>query len=191
MGKTKELARTSTLDGLRENARQLKNLSWDQVEALAADLPDEQMLDASQLGDGFTLLDGDDKKHLIGVPFAILDWDVWPSKDRPGTYFTSMILKTKDPVAKLGGGTDFRINDGSTGIHRQLKEIRKAGFTGLIRCMNGLRVSEDYVVTQPKTDENGNYVLDEETGHPIQEPVLDPMTGKEIHGTTYYLDTAR
>lgn len=186
----KKGALMSPLDTIRQQKGALRNLSFEELTKLAATLEEAgEGLDATQAGDGFRLLKRDDKKLLVGVPFVILDWDIFPSKERPGQYFTSAEIKTEHAISKLGGDT-FRLNDGSTGIHAQLKDLRLRGFTGLLVCRNGLRVSEKYVVTEPAYDEAGEPIMDQETGKQVQKPKVDPVTGEQIISTTYYLDTS-
>lgn len=189
-----QVARMNPLDALsqrdpkgRLNLGALANLDFDTLAQVAEE---HGAVHAGQLGDGFALLESArDKEYLVGEPFIILDWDEWPSKDRPGTYFCSLVIKTKNPIGKLGGGTNFRLNDGSTGIYRQMRDCRASGIATPILVDNGLRVSKDYTVTEPAYDEKGQPILDEVTGKQVQKPKIDPMTGQEIKGTTFYLDT--
>jgi hypothetical protein len=189
MGKAKTapvtgLAKTkkeSALDRIRENAiinaaEAAKDLSF---EELLASIPADQLISASEIGDGYHLLRGDDdKRRLVGVPFIITDWD-W----HPGSYgqFVTMRVKTRNPVTIDGQDYDmFIVNDGSTGIARQLEDWGKnEGRSGLILAKRGLRAS-DYDVMED--------VIDNDTGKVIKKPVLDPATGKGISATTFYLD---
>jgi hypothetical protein len=139
-----------------------------------------ELVDSSQLGEGYHLLQGKaEKKKLVGVPFVVLDW-----QKNPGKFggFYSLKIRTGVPVVFNGEGyTKFIVNDGSTGIRQQMDDFTANGFTGAIRCRKGLRVSEDYEVTEIYKDENG-----EEK----RKPVIDPSTGKPVLGTTFYLDTS-
>jgi hypothetical protein len=177
----RELAKTkSALDRMREEKTlaQIRDTDFDSL--LASLETDGQLLDASQLGEGFHLLQGKaEKKKLVDVPLAILDWQI-----NPGRFggFVSMKIKTKFPVMFDGQGyTNFIVNDGSTGIKRQIQDMQETGFTGVIVCRKGFRVSEDYKVKEDYVDEHG------ETK---QREILDPATGQPILGTTFYLDTS-
>ena len=183
------LTKSSPLDMIRGgDVNAMRDLSFEELAKLAEALPDDEKLYATQTGDGVRLVRSADKKHLIGVPFIILDWTMYPSAQRPGTYFTTVLLKTQHPVNQLGGGQDFRLNDGGTGIHSQLQALRDQGFKGVLICEKGLRVSEDYVVVEPAWDDEGNPVIDEVTKKQVMQPKVDPVTKQEIHGTTYFLD---
>jgi hypothetical protein len=182
MGKTKQLPKTqdgpatSALDRLRTKelkASELEEIDWDQmIQGLESE---GQTLDASQVGEGFHLLQGkDDKKKLVGQPLAILDWDI-----NPGRFggFATLKIRTQFPVQFDGQAYKyFILNDGGTGIARQIQDLKNNAFTGVVICKRGLRVSEDYEVTEVK---DGKKV-----------PIMDPSTGKPVLGTTFYLDTS-
>lgn len=183
---TKEIAKaaggkTSTLDRVRQekSVAELKDMDFDELirQAEAAG----ELTDASQLGEGYHLLRGEDEKEkLVGVPFVVIDW-----KDNPGRFgdFFTLRIKTKYPV--MFGETGYQhfiVNDGSTGIARQMADRKAAGDMSLIYCRHGLQVSKDYEVTTKE--------LDPDTGKTIRKPVIDPSTGKPILGTTFYLDTS-
>lgn len=114
-------------------------------------------------GTGFEVLDKRDKDRLVKTPFAILEWRFQQSKEYKSE-FVSMLVVTK-------GGEKFVVNDGSTGICKQLRQItddriragRKHPQTGLA-VENGLRRS-DYMF----------------------ETTLPDGTVDEISASTYYL----
>ena len=171
---------SSTLDKLREgkNIDALRDTDFDTLVKMAEDAG--ELVDATQLGEGFHLLQGKaEKKMLIGQPLAILDHVLNPGKFGG---FVTLKIKTKFPIMFNGEGyQNFIVNDGSTGIKRQIQDIEESGNRGVIVCRKGFRVSEDYEVTETVKDENGD----------VQErPVLDPTTGKPIMGTTFYIDTS-
>jgi hypothetical protein len=168
----------SVLDKMRED-KSLASVRDMDFDTLLKEL-DEQLLDSTQLGEGFHLLQGkDEKKKLVGEPLLILDFVLNPGKFGG---FVSLKIKTKFPI-RFGeeGYQNFIVNDGSTGIKRQIQDLQHAGFSGVIYCQKGLRVSEDYEVKEDYTDENGDIK---------QRPILDPATGKPVLGTTFYLDTS-
>lgn len=82
------------------------------------------------LGDGFAILK--DKGMAVDREFLILDW-TFHNGDQ-GEFVSMRIINPQ--------GEKARINDGSTGICAQLRELTEKGITGGIHCPNGLRVSE-------------------------------------------------
>jgi hypothetical protein len=141
---------------------------------------DGQVLDSTQIGEGFHLLQGkDEKKKLVGQPLVVIDWAINPGKFGG---FATLKIKTKFPVSfGAEAYSNFIVNDGSMGIRRQIQDIQQTGFTGVIVCRKGFRISEDYEVTERVKDENGDESV---------RPVLDPSTGKPILASTFYLDTS-
>jgi hypothetical protein len=111
---------------------------------------------ADVLGYGYSLLE--DKSRLIGQELMIVRYGIHKS-DLNGRDFSSIHVLTRD-------GGKYIVNDGSTGIHVQLKELKEEqGTVCPLYVPKGLRVSEyDY------TDEN------------------DGVTKK---ARTYYLNTAK
>lgn len=126
----------------------------------------------TSLGDGFRVASEDDKRRLIGVPLLLLEWR-WVDGDF-GDYVSVAAIAQGD------NGTKWIINDGSTGIREQVREIEtKYGVNGGVMVRNGLRVSD--------------YNTDLETGEPlskkewIEANKANKKTGK---GHTFYLDTS-
>lgn len=117
------------------------------VKALAPDT-----MESSELGDGFSVLPTSEKPKLVGVPFLILDWNI---NEGQNGEFASVRLITSNNQRLI-------INDGSTGICRQLQELASKGESRAILCRHGLRRS-DYTTN---------------------------VDGKEISATTFYLDTS-
>lgn len=112
--------------------------------------------DFADYGSGFSVLD--DKDKLVKIPFVILEFTF--SQGEMGE-FVSAPLVTED-------GRKLILNDGSTGICKQLREVRDRRIErdifpaqGALAVRNGLRVS------------SYKYV--------------DPTTGKETPAKTYYL----
>jgi hypothetical protein len=171
----------STLDRLRDekSVGQLREMDFDDLVKMAEEAG--ELLDATQLGEGYHLLASDDKEKLVNAPFAVVD----ARFNEKGKYggFVTLHIKTKFPIV-FGEEAyqHFILNDGSTGIARQIRDMQENGFHGIIYCRHGLRVSKDYEVTEKKTDPD--------TGKEVRVPIVDPATGKPILGTTYYLDTS-
>lgn len=84
------------------------------------------------IGDGFILLP--DKAMAVGREFLVIDWKFITDKDTGREYASMRIINPQNEKAI--------INDGSTGIYRQLKDLSDRGIRGGIHCSNGLRVSE-------------------------------------------------
>lgn len=106
---------------------------------------DVQVIDAAKvIGDGFSLTDN--KRSLIDVPFLIVDYRFSKSdkfKDENGEplEFVTVRLVTRNDQKLI-------INDGSTGIRDQLKQIN-GGESSVVYVGRGLRVSE-YTYTDDK-----------------------------------------
>lgn len=145
-------------DFTSEDLQNLKN--WEDLDAFTAKYGIESLVADQVLGDGFAILS--DKRKLVGVPMFLVEWR-FNNGDNGG--FTSMRV-----VARADNGTllKYIVNDGSTGIHKQLSEFSASRHTraGLF-VKNGLRAS-DYTVNVP--DGKGGMV--------------------EKESTTFYLDTS-
>lgn len=116
---------------------------------------------AEEIGDGFELLD--DKSRLVGVPLVLVQWSFTGSDYGEGE-FVSVRCATQNP--RTGEMEKWVINDGSTGIYRQLKEFSEShNVYGGLTIGNGLRRS-DYTY-------------------------VDEADGKSKPATTYYIDTSR
>lgn len=146
---------------------QLRNLqSWEDAAAFI-NAEFGSALDASaELGDGFTLYDS--KRDLCGIPLVFLNWEFRESDKYTkvvngeimnGTYASARVM-----AAMPQGIRKLIINDGSTGIHDQLRELtQRTNRQGGLVAKHGLRASDyDYV------DEKGN----------------------KSEATTYYIDTS-
>lgn len=64
-----------------------------------------------------------DKDILVDRAFLAVQWKFHESKEYAGSEFVSVYLITQDSI---NGETHFVINDGSTGICRQLKELTES-----------------------------------------------------------------
>lgn len=105
-----------------------------------------------EIGDGFALLKNKDR--LIGVPLLFLTWRFNDGKYEE-KFVTAYVVTNRNEK--------FIINDGSTGICQQLRELSNKGRNGNMLSRHGLSRS-DY----PYADEQGEM--------------------KEA--TTYYIDTS-
>lgn len=107
------------------------------------------------LGNGFTLLDSDDKFKLQDVPFVIVKSQTFMS-ERHKRLFTTLHLVTES-------GGKFIINDGSTGIHAQIQQLEKAmpngGYLPLM-VPHGLRLSEYKTIVDGEEKAATTYYLD-------------------------------
>lgn len=140
---------------------QLKGLnSFDDLAALAKELGGE-VTPSSVLGDGFSLLE--DKDYLIGKPAVFVTWQF-----STGDYgdFVSARVMAQERNGTIG---KYVINDGSTGIMEQLKQITTDNPKAvMISAPRGLRKSEY------KKD-----VFDADVNDYVEKPA-----------TTYYIDTS-
>lgn len=128
--------------------------SFDDALNLVASRIGENNIDVAsdEIGDGFKLLEN--KDQICGVPLLLVTWDFHMGDHGE---FVSIKAVTKD-------GQKLIINDGSSGLYKQLAEYSaKKNKQGGMLCQKGLRRS-DYKYT----DENGN----------------------EKPATTYYLDVS-
>jgi hypothetical protein len=122
------------------------------------------LIDSSDLGDGFAVLNKSEKNAVVGVPFLALDYVVYQGDQ--GQYASIR-------VALLDGSKRYRLNDGSAGMYTDLVEWHTAKYGappelkrvydwGLV-CKHGLSVSR-YKKKLPN--------------------------GKEVDGETFYWDTS-
>lgn len=123
----------------------------DAIRALGVTDPAGLSWDASP----WTLLT--DKDKLTGRAFLAVQWKFHQSKEYVGSEYVSVYVITQD---SLNGETHFVINDGSTGIARQLRELtnarvasgHKTPFSGAL-VKGGLKLSE-----YDRTDEKGTVI---------------------------------
>ena len=123
----------------------------DAIQALGVTDPSGLSWDASP----WTLLT--DKDKLVGRAFLAVQWKFHQSKEYLGSEYVSVYVITQD---SLNGETHFVINDGSTGIARQLRELtddrelsnHPNPFSGAL-VKGGLKLSE-----YDRTDEKGTII---------------------------------
>ncbi len=112
------------------------------------------------LGNGFAVLPTKDKAKLVGVRFLIMSWQY--NEGDQGEFVSANIV-TKD-------GDRFVLNDGSTGILRQLRQLearRREEAPGLpdaiyrtnLMAENGLRASDYDVEINGKVTRATTYYL--------------------------------
>jgi hypothetical protein len=127
-----------------------------------------------ELGDGFTLLDSDDKARLVGVPCLFMEWSFHPGDF--GDVFVAARVVARNPDGSAG---KYIINDGSTGIKDVLaKYTDNTGRTGGLFARHGLRASE--------------YQYCEACGKAAPRVGDDEhkAAGKHKKAATYYIDTS-
>lgn len=133
--------------------------SFDKAIALASEvLGAEEIVSADEeLGNGFAILPTDQKHRLCGVPLFFLTWSFHEGEQ--GEFVSIMV------VARSQQGTEkWVVNDGSTGICKQLRQYtEKTNKKGGLLVKHGL-VRSDYEYEAPD--------------------------GSKKPATTYYLDTS-
>ncbi len=107
--------------------------SFEDALALVQDKLGDTINAEKELGTGFRVLNGPDKDRLLGVSFIILSMDF--NEGDQGA-FVSFLCVTEN-------GGKFIVNDGSTGVYKQLDEYRlRGGKPGGLLVNGGLRKSE-------------------------------------------------
>lgn len=149
--------------------------SWDDAMRLAQAEYGTIVTADTEIGDGFRLADEDDKKWLVGVPLFLLEWTF-----RAGDFaedYVSIRAISQNPD---GASTKWIINDGGTGICRDLRDFsQKTGRFGGLLVRNGLRVSE--------------YMVDNETKQVLSKGEYKDAVAegrKTFPASTFYLDTS-
>ncbi len=136
------MAKTETKDKLARSEKEInalrektpKEISFSEVSQALFDAGD--IAPASDFGTGFNLLDKNEKGRLVGVPFIILDWNF--NEGDFGDFVSLRVITQANERLVL--------NDGSTGIRDQMREIAESGETRAIYVKKGLRRS-DYEYT--------------------------------------------
>lgn len=153
---------TVSVQGPRYDDEVLLSLdSFDAAVALAQQTFGGELVKAEEtLGNGFTILNGEAKNVLCGVPLVFLGWNF--NVGDQGEFVSAQV------VARMPGGGMLKaiINDGGTGIFKQLGEFtdRNNGQMGGLFARGGLTRS-DY-------------------------KYKDEVTGEERPATTFYINTS-
>lgn len=114
-------------------------------------------------GDGYSITR--DKDLLVNVPFILIDWKEITDPSTLRDYATIRVM-TSD-------GRKYRFSDGSTGIYKQLREIRdRMNLTVGIAVPKGLTKSEFFVSEETK------------------EIVPADFEGPKFKAATFYLNTS-
>ena len=126
------------------------------------------------LGNGFRIATEDDKRRLVGTPLMFLEW-----LEREGDFgqmVTAMVIQRLTD----GGIAKWVVNDGSTGICKQLIDYTAAsGRRGGLAVQHGLRES--------------TYNIDAESGTPLtKQEEREYLTSgrKMVPAHTFYIDTS-
>jgi hypothetical protein len=128
-----------------------------------------------EIGDGFRVATEDEERRLVGVPLFLLEWTF-----RAGDFGDDYVSIRAIAQGENGAITKWIINDGGTGICRDLRDFtKKTGRLGGLRVKNGLRVS-DYQV-----DNDTKQVLSKTE---YKQAISDGR--KTFPGYTFYLDTS-
>lgn len=113
----------------------------------------EQASDA--LGNGFEVLDGNGKAGLVGVNLLLIEWKF--SEGDNGEFVSAMAII---PQAD-GGIRKVVINDGSSGIYRQLRDYSdKTNRYGGLMVRKGLRRSDYEVLVMGAMKKSTTFYLD-------------------------------
>lgn len=125
--------------------------SWAELEELSRNDPEQ-----IQVIDDYVKLD--DKKLLLGIPFAITRF--WFSVGDVSDYATMKCVLSR-PVFSPDGETDrVVITDGSRGIYEQLRKVvLTTGKTANLVVRHGLRVSTYDVDTEEGTKKASTFYL--------------------------------
>jgi hypothetical protein len=130
------MAKTETkpVDTLALRSKPAKEMGFSEISKQLYEAGD--IVSAAEYGTGFEVLDKDAKGQLVGVPFIVLDWTL-----NEGDFgeFVSLRLVTQDNRKLI-------VNDGSTGIAKQIREIAEVGEQRALYVKKGLRRS-DYEYT--------------------------------------------
>lgn len=138
------------LQGPKYDDETLLNIdSFDAAVALVqAEFGGELVAAEETLGNGFVILNGDSKNVLCGVPLVFMGWNF--NMGDNGEFVSAQV------VARMPGGGMLKaiVNDGSTGIYKQLSEFtsRNNGRMGGMTARGGLTRS-DYTYVDDKTGE--------------------------------------
>jgi len=149
--------------------------SWDDALRLAQSEYGDIVTADTEIGDGFKVATEDDERRLIGVPLFLLEWTF-----RAGDFGDDYVSIRAISQGDSGVSTKWIINDGGTGICRDLRDFtKKTGRFGGLLVRNGLRVSD--------------YQVDNETKQVLSKGEYKDALAegrKTFPGYTFYLDTS-
>lgn len=174
----KELSRSE-----RVADRDLRNItSFADAMAYIQQHYDEAVNVAENLGNGFTVLDRDEKDRLVGVPFLILGYTL-NDGDYGDEGFCSLMIVT-------GEDKRFVINDGGAGIREQLLDLAEQypGRFGGFFVPRGLSVST--YATCPGCNRPRRESVEVCTNLLSNGSECGNTETKRGEGSTYYLDTS-
>lgn len=117
--------------------------SFDDVNKLFADHEIKVVDAAEEIGDGFMLVDNDDKSKFERVEMMVLSWSFAEGdhtrEDGTKSEFVAMRFVTREHNGSIG---KYVVTDGGTGIYKQLREYtNRTGSTGGLYVKRGFRVS--------------------------------------------------
>ena len=146
------------MNELTKNQTVLSDIELNSITSIEAAIQALGVTDPSGLAweaSPWTLLQ--DKNQLVGRAFLAVQWKFHQSKEYVGSEYVSVYVITQD---SLNGETHFVVNDGSTGICRQLRELtdhrtetgHKTPYSGAL-IKGGLKLSE-----YDRTDEKGTII---------------------------------
>lgn len=149
--------------------------SWDAAMAAAKAAYGDVVDGSDALGNGFRKADDDQMERLCGVPLLLLEWDFYPG-DFGEDFVSIRVIQRLDN----GGIAKWIVNDGSTGIRKQLQEHQGlTGATGGLGLPKGFRMSK--------------FFFDPDTGKALtkQETREGLIKGRRMQpARTFYLDTS-
>lgn len=146
--------------------------SFDEAIALATEKYGPLVDAADVLGDGFALLNRNEKKRLVGVPILFMEWAVHTGDFGP---FIAARIAARNHD---GGSSKYIVVDGSTGIADTLIDYgMRTGRNGGLLAKHGLRES-----TYDFCEDCGGAV---KVNHKESDETREHRVGP---ATTYYID---
>lgn len=138
-GATKASFLEDLRDAAKKNGKALDEFGFGDL--LAQLQAEGDVISASELGTGWAILNNKEKGRLVGVPVLFMNWS-FNEGDNGEFVSVEAITNTERLI----------VNDGSTGIYRQLKDLTESGELRAIYAKHGLRESK-YEYEDPKTGE--------------------------------------
>jgi hypothetical protein len=133
------------------DATELRGISsFEDAQALVKERYGDILDVEKEMGTGFKVLNGPDKDRLVGTRFIILSMDFNEGDMGP---FVSFLAVTED-------NQKFVVNDGSTGLYKQLEEYAlRGGKPGGLYVPGGLRRSDYETEVGGKMTKASTYYL--------------------------------